>query len=102
MPDMKTSAISVTLAVLALSAATVASQAPPAQGRGSQPQPILPVAVSMLVAAREKYLGGSVSLTASVDQRFGETAFSIDQDPAKSAPGSLDILVLAPVLTAPV
>ncbi len=78
--------------------ATVPSQAPP-QGRGAQPQPIVPVAVSVLAAAPDRFIGSTVTLTAAVEQRFGATAFSIDQDNTKTAP---DVLVLAPVLTAPV
>ena len=75
---------------------------PPAQpaGRGApQPQPIVPIAVSALVATPDKFVGSSVTLTASVEQRYGATAFSIDQDRAKS---TADVLVLAAVLTAPV
>jgi cytochrome c556 len=79
------------------------SQAPPPalpQGRGApQPQPIVPVAVSVLAAEPDRYVGATVSLTAAVDQRFGATAFSIDQDRTRTA---ADVLVLAPVLTAPV
>jgi len=72
----------------------------PAGGRGPQPQPIRPVAVSALTANPDLFVGGPVSLTAAVEQRYGAAAFSIDQDRTKSAPQ--DILVLAPVLNAPV
>jgi len=94
----------VTIAAAALSAATLASQAPqttapPAQGRGGPPQPVVPTAVSVLVATPDKFVGTSVSLTAAVEQRYGATAFSIDQNKTTSGP---DVLVLAPVLTAPV
>jgi cytochrome c556 len=91
-------------AALVTHIAVLVGQAPQApaqpQGRGgAQPQPILPVAVSAVVATPDAYVGRSVSLTAAVEQRFGATAFSIDQDTRKSSTG---ILVLAPVLTAPV
>ena len=97
--------MTVTAAAVVLFAATLASQAPqpPPQGatpgRGAQPQPIVPVPVSALANTPDRYVGSSVSLTAAVEQRFGATAFSIDQDSTKSAP---DVLVLAPILTAPV
>lgn len=69
--------------------------------RSPQTQPILPIAVSVLVAKPDTYLGGMVSLTAAVDQRFGATAFSIVQGRAAGKPAA-DVLVLASVLTAPV
>jgi cytochrome c556 len=80
--------------------ALVAQAQPPAGGRGPQPQPIRPVAVSALTANPDLYVGAPVTLTAAVEQRYGATAFSIDQDRTKTA--AHDILVLAPVLTAPV
>ena len=76
---------------------------PPAPPAGRAPQPILPVAVSTLTATPDKYIGGTVSLTAAVDQRFGDTAFSVVQGRARgSSDGPRDLLVLAAVLTAPV
>lgn len=73
---------------------------PPPGGRGPQPQPIRPVAVSALTANPDLYVGGPVSLTAAVERRYGASAFSIDQDRTRSA--AQDVLVLAPVLSAPV
>ncbi len=98
---MKATGIATGLSVAACAATLFARQAPPAapQGRGAQPRPIVPVAVSALLKTPEKYVGSSVSLTAAVEQRYGATAFSIDQDAANNAD---DVLVLAPVLTAPV
>jgi len=76
------------------------AQPAPPQGRGApQPQPIVPIAVSALTTTPDKFIGSSVTVTAAVEQRYGATAFSIDQDRAKS---TADVLVLAPVLTAPV
>ena len=74
---------------------------PTTQGRSAQPQPqpILPVAVTALVNTPDIYVGRTVTLTAAVEQRFGDTVFSIDQDAKKT---SAEIVVLAPVLTAPV
>jgi cytochrome c556 len=107
---MKTINITVTLAVLGFCGATLASQQPPATpppaqtpppaGRGPQPQPFLPVAANSLAANPDAYVGRNVSLTAAVDQRIGSTAFTVDQDPKK--PAGQDVLVLAPLLTAPV
>jgi hypothetical protein len=84
---------------VAVMSANQAPQGAPPQGRGAQPQPIVPVSVSVLTTLPDKYVGGPVSLTAAVEQRYGPTAFSIDQDSTKS---TADVLVLAPVLTAPV
>jgi cytochrome c556 len=79
----------------------VLAQAPPAPGgRGTPPQPIKPVAVSALTANPDLFVGGPVTLTAAVEQRYGATAFSIDQDRTRSA--TQDVLVLAPLLNAPV
>jgi len=74
---------------------------PTTQGRvgQAQPQPIIPVAVTALTKTPETYMGRTVSLTAAVEQRFGTTAFSIDQNARAT---DVDILVLAPVLTAPI
>ena len=79
----------------------VFGQTPPAPGgRGTPPQPIKPVAVSALTANPDLFVGSPVTLTAAVEQRYGASAFSIDQDRSKSA--AQDVLVLAPVLNAPV
>jgi len=74
---------------------------PTTQGRvgQTQPQPIIPVAVTALRKTPETYMGRTVSLTAAVERRYGATAFSIDQNARAT---DVDILVLAPVLTAPI
>lgn len=75
----------------------------PAPARAPQPQPIVPIAVSVLASRPEPYIGGMVSVTAAVDRRFGATAFSIVQGRAGEQTGAArDVLVVAPVLTAPV
>jgi cytochrome c556 len=106
-------ALPLSVALTAWMTALAASQAPPqlpptatpqpaapAQGRGAQPQqlPILPVAVSAILSTPDSYVGRTVTLTAAVEQRFGANVFSIDQDAKKT---SAEIVVLAPVLTAP-
>jgi len=93
------------LSAAALAAATLLSQGQPAGQAPSPrgPQPILPVAVSALTATPDAYLGGMVSLTATVDQRYGAAAFSLVQGgAAKSESANQDVLVVAPLLTAPV
>ena len=69
-------------------------------GAARPPQALVPVAASTLAASPDQFVGMTVTLTAAVDQRYGGTAFSIDQDRAKSA--GQDVLVLAPLLNAPV
>jgi hypothetical protein len=95
-----------TVAALAAALTLIQAQPPapappaPAAPRAPQPQPFLPVAANSLAANPDPYIGRNVSLTAAVEQRFGGTAFTIDQDPA--AASDRDVLVLAPLLNAPV
>ncbi len=70
-----------------------APQAPPAK-------PLVPLAASTLAAHPDTYYGENVTITASVEQKVGNTSFSLDQDPTKST--GKDVLVLAPRLNAPV
>ena len=90
--------------MLGLLGATVGSQAPqPPAPAPRAPQPIVPIAVTTLIAKPEAFVGGTVTLTAAVDQRFGATAFSIVQGRATAASNAVrEVLVVAPVLTAPV
>lgn len=95
MPRMK-----VKLVLLAVAMAGIqAPQAPTAPPR-RPPQALVPVAASTLAANPDQFVGMTVTLTAAVDQRFGGTAFSVDQDKGKSA--GQDVLILAPLLNAPV
>jgi hypothetical protein len=64
------------------------------------PQPVIPLAASTLAADPDAYLGSTVTVTAPVRQSLGAAAFTIDQHPS-STPAH-DVLVLAPLLTAPV
>src|SRR5438132_9717171 len=75
------------------------TQAPPAPAPRSPQQPLVPIAASTLTVNPDAYIGRTVTLTAPVEQRFGNTAFSVDQNPASSGP---DVLILAPLLNAPV
>src|SRR5262252_2200337 len=71
---------------------------PPAQGqRGATPaKPIVPLAVSTLLAHPDQYMGEYISLTAPVEQPLTKTTFSVDQDKTKS---EKEILIVAPTMT---
>jgi cytochrome c556 len=88
------------LVLIALSLAVGQAPATPAAQRGRPPQPLVPVAASTLAANPDPFVGMTVTLTAPVEQRYGGTAFSVDQDRAKSA--AQDVLILVPLLNAPV
>lgn len=78
----------------------VAQTPTPPAGRGRGPQALVPVAAGTLAANPDQFVGMTVTLTAPVEQRYGGAAFSVDQDRAKS--GGPDVLILAPLLNAPV
>jgi cytochrome c556 len=63
-------------------------------------KPLVPVVASTVAANPDAYYGETVTMTASVDQIFSRTVFSLDQDPTKST--GQDVLVLAPTLQGPV
>ena len=65
-----------------------------------QPKPAVPVATTALAAHADQYTGATVSLTAAVAQVYGATAFSVAQ--ANQKDRAADVLVVAPILTAPV
>jgi soluble cytochrome b562 len=66
---------------------------------GPQPKPVIPIATAALSARPELYAGSTVSLTAAVARVYAGTAFSIVQ--ANQKDGAADILVVTPLLTAP-
>ncbi len=74
--------------------------APETQKPAPPAKPLVPLAASTLAGHPDTYYGETVTVTASVDQTVGTTAFSLDQDPTKST--GKDVLVLAPRLNAPV
>jgi cytochrome c556 len=80
--------------------ATPPAPAAPAQGggeRGGTPaKPIVPLAVSTLLAHPDQYLGEYISVTAPVEQTLTKTTFSVDQDKTKP---EKEILVIAPTMT---
>ena len=94
---MKFTRPAATAASCLLLAATIAARQDPPR---RPPQALVPVAAGTLAANPDAFVGMTVSLTAAVDQRYGSTAFSIDQNTATS--GGPDVLVIAPLLNAPV
>lgn len=74
--------------------------AAPAPATAAPGKPLVPLAASTLATHPDSYYGETVTITASVEQKAGDTAFSIDQDPTKST--GKDVLVVAPRLNAPV
>lgn len=74
--------------------------APPAPATAAPGKPLVPLAASTLATHPDTYYGETVTVTASVEQRVGDTAFSMDQDPTKST--GKDVLIVAPRLNAPV
>jgi hypothetical protein len=73
---------------------------PTAAPAGPQPKPVVPVATTTLASHADQYAGATVSLTAAVAQVYGATAFSVAQ--ANQHDRAADVLVVAPILTAPV
>ena len=61
----------------------------------------MPVAASSVAANPDRFAGTVVSMTAAVVQRFGSTVFSVSQARTSTSTGK-DILIVAPLLTAPV
>jgi cytochrome c556 len=96
--------------VLVATLAVVSAQQPagrgaaPVPGPGAAapapPKPLVPVVASTVAANPDAYYGETVTMTASVDQIFSRTVFSLDQDPTKST--GQDVLVLVPTIQGPV
>jgi len=89
---MKPQVFGALAACAALTATLAAHQTPAAQAPAAKPpQPVVPLAATTLAANPDHYLGSPVSITGPVEEPIGESAFSMK-----------GVLVLAPVLTAPV
>ena len=71
-------------------------------GRGNAPaqKPYVPVGTTAIAKTPDQYLGEAVTVTASVDAVLSKSAFSVDQR-IKNAPSGTPLLVLAPILNAP-
>lgn len=78
-----------------LRAQAPAGQAPPPPAN-TPPKPLVPVAASSITANPDMYLNEYVTMTAAVEANLSKSAFSVDQDKAKST--GKEVLVLAPTL----
>ncbi len=90
------------LALAASVAALAASQGPPAPAAAGPlpPKALVPVAASTLAANPDAYAGEFVTITGAVEQTFGSTSFSVDQDKTKST--GKDVLVITQALYGPI
>ena len=108
----------VAVAMLMLLFVSLRAQQPPARGAAPAapaaapaapvpaPKPLVPLATNTIAANPDAFYGQSVTITASVEQIFTKSSFSVDQrrvGPAadvKHAP--TDVLVLVPTIQRPV
>jgi cytochrome c556 len=89
---MKPQVFGALAACAALTATLAAHQTPaPQTAAAKPPRPVVPLAATTLAADPSRYVGSPVSITAPVDGAIGDSAFSMK-----------GVLVLAPILTAPV
>ena len=89
---MKPQVFGALAACAALTATLAAHQTPAPQAPAAKPpRPVVPLAATTLAADPSRYVGSPVSITAPVDGAIGDSAFSMK-----------GVLVLAPILTAPV
>ena len=97
--------VAVVCAAAAALMASVGAQrgAPPESGRGNAPaaKPYIPVGTTVIAKNPDQYLGDQVTVTASVETILSKSAFAIDQR-VKNEPSGTPLLVLAPILNAPV
>lgn len=93
----------VTLSVATMAVASAQRGAPPEGGRGNAPaaKPYVPVGTTAVAKNPDQFLGEQVTLTAAVETVLSKSAFAIDQR-IKDAPAGAPLLVLAPILNAPV
>jgi cytochrome c556 len=77
-----------------------AQQAPGGGGAAPAAKPLVPMAASSVVLNPDAHYGENVALTGAVEQQLSKTAFSVDQDPAKST--GKELLIVAPYLNAAV
>ena len=93
----------VTLSVATMAIASAQRGAPPEGGRGGAPavKPYVPVGTTAIAKNPDQFLGEQVTLTAAVETVLSKSAFAIDQR-IKDAPAGTPLLVLAPILNAPV
>jgi cytochrome c556 len=77
----------------------IRAQQPPGGG-GAAARPPIPMAASSIALNPDAHYGENVAMTATVEQQLSKTAFSVDQDAAKST--GKDVLIIAPYLSAAV
>jgi cytochrome c556 len=82
--------VSVSAALLLVTVAVRAQQAPPAN--------LVPMTAASLAAQPDRYMGQVVAVYATVETTVSKTAFSVDQDAKRASLN--DILVIAPNLNA--
>ena len=88
-----------------------ASPQPPARGAAPAaptapaPKPLVPAATNTIAANPDAFYGQAVTITASVEQIFTKSSFSVDQRRVGDAPAPkqpTDVLVLVPTMQRPV
>ncbi|MEO7132628.1 MAG: hypothetical protein ABI024_00260 [Vicinamibacterales bacterium] len=77
--------------------AAAAANATPAAPAAPPARPIVPASASSIGAKPDAYYGQLVTIYATVEERLGPTAFSVDQEKGKASAGK-EVLVLAPRL----
>jgi hypothetical protein len=97
---MARAAMIVATSALVASIGIRAQQARGGGGAAPAAKPLVPVAASSLVLNPDAHYGENVALTGAVEQQLSKTAFSVDQDPARST--GKELLIVAPYLNAAV
>ena len=110
----------VAVAMLMLWFVSLRAQQPPAPARGAAPatpaaapaapvpaaKPLVPVATNTIAANPDAFYGQAVTITASVEQIFTKSSFTVDQRrvgaAAEAKQGPTDVLVLVPTIQRPV
>src|SRR3954469_11075203 len=80
------------------------------EGRGAAPaapaaKPLVPVATNTIAANPDAFYGQAVTITASIEQIFSKSSFTVDQRRVGNAPAPknpTDVLVLVPTIQRPV
>ena len=86
--------------------ATPATPAAAPAAPAPAPKPLVPVATNTIAANPDAYYGQAVTITASVEQIFSKSSFTVDQrrvgEAAMAKPAATDVLVLVPTIQRPV
>jgi len=94
--------LSLVISTATMSIAAAQRGAPP-EGRGNAPapKPYVPAGTSAIAKNPDQFLGQPVTVTANVETILSKSAFAIDQR-VKGAPAGTPLLVISPILNAPV